>query len=326
MVLQDTVLVMLVKLVDRIPVPAPPPRRRGHPIVYSDRLFLKALVIMIVRRLGHVHELLGVLAEPTPEMQTLRALLTEQGRFPCRRTFERRLAAIPATLPAQIGCLGRSLVELLALWQTCARAAAIDSTVLRAKGGVWHKKDRLAGVVPHTSIDTEAGWTKSGWHGWVYGWKLHVVCTVGEVWLPLAADLTAAPEADNVCAPALIRELPLELRFLLGDQHYRDPDLEALCALRNCRLIVPKGGPYPHTDAGVEVRRVLHKTRSVTMENFNEQFKGIFDTHQAVPTRGLIATRRFALGAIFVYQLTVLHRYQQGADPRVGLKACLRAA
>jgi hypothetical protein len=32
----------------------------------------------------------------------------------------------------------------------------------------------------------------------------------------------------------------------------------------------------------VEVRRVPHKTRSVTIENFNEQFKGIFDTHQVI--------------------------------------------
>jgi hypothetical protein len=60
MVLQDTVLVRLVKLVDRIPVPAPPPRRREHPVVCSDRPFPKALVIMIVRRLGHVHELLSL--------------------------------------------------------------------------------------------------------------------------------------------------------------------------------------------------------------------------------------------------------------------------
>ena len=326
MVAQDSVLVMLVKLVDRIPVLAPPPHRRGHPRVYSDRLFLKALVIMIVRHLAHVHELLSVLAEPTAEMQTLRALLAEQGRFPCRRTFERRLAALPATLPAQIGCLGRYLVTVLDLWQAAARAAAIDSTVLRAKGGVWHKKDRAAGVVPHTSIDTEAGWTKSGWHGWVYGWKLHVACAVGTVWLPLAAALTPAPEADNTVAPALIHELPLDLRYLLGDQHYRDPDLDALCALRNCQLIVPRGGPYPHTDAGVDVRRLLHKTRSLTMENFNEQFKGIFDAHQQVPTRGLVATQRFALGALFVYQLSLLHRHQQGADLRVGLKAFLKAA
>jgi hypothetical protein len=33
-------------------------------------------------------------------------------------------------------------VALIQPWATCGRAAAIDSTVLRAKGGVWHKKDR----------------------------------------------------------------------------------------------------------------------------------------------------------------------------------------
>jgi len=91
-------------------------------------------------------------------------------------------------------------------------------------------------------------------------------------------------------------------------------------------LVVPTGGHYPHTDDGVEVRRVLHKTRSITIEHFNEQFKGIFDAHAQVPTRGLAATRRYALGAIFVYQLVVLQRHHQDADLRVGLKAFLCAA
>ena len=157
MVAQDSVLVMLVKLVDRIPVPAPAPRRRGHPQVYSDRLFLKALVIMIVRHLAHVHELLGVLAEPTAEMQTLRALLAEQGRFPCRRTFERRLAALPATLPAQIGCLGRYLVTVLNLWQAAARAAGIASTVStpisRCQPAVWSRPSALPWA-PSLSINS----------------------------------------------------------------------------------------------------------------------------------------------------------------------------
>jgi hypothetical protein len=114
-------------------------------------------------------------------MQRIRALLTEDGRYPSRRTWERRLKAIPATLPAQISCLGRHLVELIDPWFDCGRAAAIDSTLLRANDGVWHKKDREAGVVPHTSIDTEAHWTQSGWHGWVYGWKLHLVTSVATV-------------------------------------------------------------------------------------------------------------------------------------------------
>ncbi len=194
MVPQTSLLVCLLTLIDHIPAPKPP-ARRGRPTVYSDRLFLKALVLMIVRHLTTVHALLAVLEEP--EMTPIRLLLTENGHFPARRTWERRLAALPSTLPAQIACLGHHLVNLLDPWAEEGRAVAIDSTVLRAKGGVWHKKDREAGVVPHTSIDTDAHWTKSGWHGWIYGWKLHLATTVAAVWIPLAADLTPANVADN---------------------------------------------------------------------------------------------------------------------------------
>jgi hypothetical protein len=94
MITQDTVLVQLIRLIELIPSP-PPPHRRGRPIVYSEKLFLKALVIMIVRRLHKVGELLAVLEEPTPEMRMVRELLEEGGRFPARRTFERRLKALP---------------------------------------------------------------------------------------------------------------------------------------------------------------------------------------------------------------------------------------
>lgn len=328
MIHEISILVTLVMLIDMIPMPAVLPKR-GRPNFYPDRLFLKAIVIMIVRGLHNVHTLLAVLEQPTPEMDRLRALLMVDGRYPTRRTWERRLKAIPDTLPAQIACLGRHLVLLIQPWQDCGRAGAIDSTVFRARGGVWHKKDREAGTVPHTSIDTEAGWTKSGWHGWVYGWKLHLVCTAAAVWIPLAATLTAANRADNEEAPALIRELPAELRFLLGDRSYHDQALEKLCEGRETVLVTTrntKGHPYPHNDPGVEVRRILHKTRSLAIENFNEQFKGIFDGHAQVPTRGLVATSRFVLGAIFVYQLILLYRYQHGEPLRVGLKAFLKAA
>ncbi len=327
MIPQESLLVTLVKLVDRIPIPPPPPKRgRGRPKFYPDRLFLKALVIMIVRHLHKVHELLTVLEESTAEMQSLRALLTEAGRYPSRRTWERRLKAMPDRLPAQIGCLGRYLVALIQPWATCGRAAAIDSTVLRAKGGVWHKKDRDKGEVPHTSIDTEAAWTKSGWHGWVYGWKLHLVSIVAAVWMPLAADLTPANVADNEPAPALLREAPLETRFILGDRHYNAPNLRETCGHMGRSLVSTRYGAYPHTDSGVEVRRIFHKLRSVAIENLNEHFKGIFDSHGQVPTKGLINTRRFALGAILVYQLALLYRFQNGLDLNVGLKAFLKAA
>ena len=328
MIGQTSLLVTLVTLVDRLPLPPPPAQRgRGRPVTYPDRLFLKALVVMIVRHLHKVHELLAVLGQPTAEMGQLRALLAlPDGRFPARRTWERRLAALPATLPAQIGCLGRHLVALLRPWATCGRAGAIDSTVLQAKGGVWHKKDRDAGLVPHTSIDTEAHWTKSGWHGWVYGWKLHLVTTVAGVWLPLAAELTAANAADNEVAPRLLTELPAEVRFVLGDHQYGAPNVRALCDRDDRVLVASRQGGYPHTDDGVEVRRIFHKLRSAAIENFNEQFKGIFDAHGPVPTRGLAATQRFALGAVLVYQLLLWQRHEHGLDLRLGLKPALKAA
>jgi hypothetical protein len=58
----------------------------------------------------------------------------------------------------------------------------------------------------------------------------------------------------------------------------------------------------------------------------NEQFKGIFDAHGQVPTKGLINTRRFALGDVFVYQLTLWYRHEHDLDLRVGLKPFLTAA
>ena len=187
MVPQDSLLVLLVSLVDLIPSPAEPSKRkRGRTKPYPDKLFLKALVIMIVRQVHTPSGLLAILGQPSAEMQALRQQLTlPNGKFACRRTWERRLANIPNFLPAQIACLGCLLLESFGLWAQGARAAAIDSTVLVARGGVWHKKDREANRVPHTSIDTEAHWTKSGWHGWVYGWKLHIIVSAAcKVWLP----------------------------------------------------------------------------------------------------------------------------------------------
>jgi Transposase DDE domain len=326
MVPDDPLLVTLVRLIDRIPTPPPTPPQRGRPVTYSDRLFLKALVIMVLKRLPTVHALLAVLDQPTPEMRQLRGLLTEGGRFPARRTWERRLATIPTRLPDQIACVGVELVGLLAPWRARGRAVAIDSTVLHARGGVWHQKHREAGVVPHTSIDTEAHWTKSGWHGWVYGWKLHLVVTVAGVWIPLRAALTPANAADNEQATDLLTDLPDDIRFVLGDSHYQDPALHDLAATAGWTLVATRRGAYPHTDDGVEVRRVFHKERSTAIETFNGQFKAIFDVGGPVPTRGLVATARWVLGAVLVYQLTLLYRHHLGLDLRTGLKPFLQAA
>ena len=148
---------------------------------------------------------------------------------------------------------------------------------------------------------------------------------------PTNSVTTINTTMDNITvAPYLIEQLPEEARFVLGDIHYNAPNVRQAC-LRGTHeqqrfLVTTKRGAYPHTDDGVEVRRIFHKLRSMANENFNEHFKAIFELHGEVPTRGLINTQRFALGAVLVYQLALLCRHERNLEVNRGLKPFLRAA
>jgi hypothetical protein len=139
MLRQKSLLVSLVLLIDLVLWPPEPAQRpRGRPKTYSDCLIVKALVIMIVRRLYTAYALLAFLDQDDPVAQQLRPLLYEHSPFLSRRTWERRLAHLPPSLPGLIGCCGQHLVALLRPWATQGRAVAFDSTPLETGGGVWH--------------------------------------------------------------------------------------------------------------------------------------------------------------------------------------------
>jgi hypothetical protein len=74
---------------------------------------------------------------------------------------------------------------------------AIYSTLLKAKGYVWHKSSMKKGEVPCPGIDTDARWGYSHTKGWVFGYKLHLTSTTGDFILPLTADITTANIPDN---------------------------------------------------------------------------------------------------------------------------------
>lgn len=325
-------LLDLLSLLDQVEL-APEASRRGRPCRYPERLFVKLVIVMVVRDVHRVHGLLALLAEP--ELAAVRAALVAQtphGVWPSRRTCERRLAQVAGRLPSHIAALGQTLLPWVAPWaEQGGRALALDSTPLRAQGRVWHQRERRAGLIPHTRIDTDAHWTHSGWHGWVYGYKLHVLTTVSpRVWLPLAAAVTPANVADNVQAAALLPQpgqpaLAPAGTLLLADVAYADPKLRQQCAATALTLITSRRGPYPHDDGGVGVRRVFHGLRSQTSEGWNAQIKRSFACGEQVPTRGLRATQRFLLGAVLVYQLTLLRRWLTGGSLRRGLTAALRA-
>lgn len=325
----QSALLQILHKVDEQIVPELPPQGPGRLNTYPEALFLKALLLMTVLRLNKIYELLTTLEQNTPTMHALRAHLCHEDKLPNRRTFERRCARLTLRLPHLIARLAERILGCLDLFSQQGRAAALDSTVLRAKdGAVWHKKHKDAGLVPHSRIDTQAGWTKSGWHGWVYGWKLHLACTLGPIWLPLAARLTPADVHDSHIGQALVADLSGDIGLVLGDTHFYTEEMRAACHLRGIELVAtrpPALRRATQEDPGKEVRRFFHPLRSKAIENFNEHFKAIFDSHADVPTRGQQATTRFALSAVLIYQLGIWLRHEAGLPPCQGLKPFLRA-
>ena len=55
---------------------------------------------------------------------------------------------------------------------------AIDSTLLKAKGHIWHKSSMNKGIVPRSGIDTDARWGFSHTKGWLFGYKLYQLAYV----------------------------------------------------------------------------------------------------------------------------------------------------
>ena len=86
-----------------------------------------------------------------------------------------------------------------------------DSTLIKAKGHVWHKSSMKKKVVPYSGIDTDAMWGFSHTKGWIFGYKLHLISSTDSIILPLAVDFTTANIPDNHMYSILTASLPVTM-------------------------------------------------------------------------------------------------------------------
>ena len=248
MLTHGSILVSLLWLVEQIPTPSPPGKRpRGRQEFYSDKLFVKALIVMIIRRLYTAYALLNFLEQADPVAQQVRLLLTEHGRFPTRRTWDRRFATLPARLPALIGCLGRHLVTLLSpgpprdmrppsTVRPCAPTAASG---IRNIG--WPEKSHIPRLTPKPP-GVSPGITAGGTAGsCIWRWSS---AASGFLW----RRSSPSPVTPTMRCPKLLEQLPMAVRYVLGDTHYNTPELRQECALHNRELVATRRGRYPHRD------------------------------------------------------------------------------
>jgi hypothetical protein len=94
---------------------------------------------------------------------------------PHRTTLSRRYKALYDVLQACIAFLGTYAEDLDPRFTS--ETLYTDKSLFKAQGPVWHQADRQEGRIPENlrHLDTDASWSKSGYHGWVYGYGLHLV-------------------------------------------------------------------------------------------------------------------------------------------------------
>ena len=242
-------------------------------------------------------------------------------RLPDRRTLDRRFKLISFDIKARIDAIGLLFING-GLIDSCV--ASVDSSLLKAKGHVWHKSSMEKNEVPRSGIDTDAKWGYSRTKGWMFGYKMHIACSTGSLILPLSADLTTANISDNNLYESITASLPEGVRYILGDEGYDDHELCDFSRYRGHLLVFPLER-YKHTTDNnrlallqfynSEFGQLVHSQRSISVEPLIEHIKDVFAI-DPLPVRGFDKARSIVLISILLYQLMVYYNYLTGRPLR----------
>jgi hypothetical protein len=143
---------------------------RGRPFVYQHKALIVFFVVLQQRRTFRFkaqHRWL----QQHPDLRQHIGL----HEVPNRTTLSRRNKTLYPVLQDFIAFLGQYAEDLDP--QFTSQDLYTDKSLFKAQGPVWHQSDRQAGRIPTKlrHLDTDASWSKSGYHGWVYGYGLHLV-------------------------------------------------------------------------------------------------------------------------------------------------------
>ena len=172
-------------------------RRRGRPYSYSPTVILRCFIVRLWFRLDSNNALHEFLKSDYTHNQKIVKACGGLSQIPNRRMFDRHLNTISIDIKERIATLSNLSIQEKRI---DPYIVAIDnSTLLKAKGHMWHKSSMKKRIVPRSGIDdTDARWGFSHTKGWIDIW-LYITFDI-KYWIyyrPLIADLTTANVYDN---------------------------------------------------------------------------------------------------------------------------------
>ncbi|MHC4331723.1 MAG: transposase [Planctomycetota bacterium] len=273
------------------------------------------------------------------ERRVLLMRLLNMTAFPVRSTYFNRYRRAHAILNKAILLQGRRAIRE---GVADADAVSVDKSLLTARGPEWPNAARNEGRRPR-GVDEEAAWGYSKYRGWVYGYSYEVVvsATKGSVVCPLLVSVGTANASEHHTFGQKIKDIPSETRYVLADAGYDSNAYGEAVEIRSdgtrtgrrfvCPLQhrggKPSVGRSPHRGRRERSRRHraqrsmfyksrrgrrLYRQRGLTVEPFNDWFKGRFDLAASVWHRGFANNVTQVTAAIFVYQLLLRYHHKRG--------------
>jgi hypothetical protein len=287
----------------------------GHPFDYEDKVLIVFFTIMLVRRMSAFktqHRWL----ENHPEG----AVQLGFEQVPHRTTLSRRFKSLYSILKAFIAFLGEWASALSPEFDS--RALIEDGSLFKAHGPVWHQSDRKVGRIPEKlrNLDTDASWRKSAYHGWVYGYSLHLSCN--RAGFPKLAQVeTASVSESEVLEQKQAALFAFRPDAIIGDNAYFKALRIRAWASQGVILVTPaakwKNGRYAQAYHRFIARPPISqwlKCRKTAIEPVFDLFSKVLGTtnnHKQLPLQGLAKVRTFlALGVLAVQIAMIVNNVQ----------------
>ena len=294
--------------------------KRGRPQTYSDASLIVFYAVMTLK---------GITAMRAQHDYLFHhPLLLERCQLPAcpsHVTLGRRYKALTPELQAftEYIAASRFAREVGFLQQVVYE----DKSLFKAAGPVWHQKDRLKDHLPKNlrGVDKTATWSKSGYHGWVYGYGLHL-SGIRNGFPVMFQVLPANVNERKVLDAKKDRLIEKGVRCIVADNGYVDKKRQVAFAETGVLLLTPKttlaeanrllGADPLYTATQVATWQATRKIAIEPVFDLLSKLLSITGTHKPLPMRGVAYVSTFLGIGVLLLQLAMLINVRCGLPTR----------
>jgi hypothetical protein len=314
----DALLSLVERVKEHYQAPPPEPPKRGKQRDFSALSFLLLATVAVTLRTFRDRELHKLLTKDVRLRQAMGF-----SRVPHRTCIGRRIAGLVREAEQQIALLGTRIREEVKPEPEQSEVSAIDGRMYKAQGPKWHQSDREQNLIPLglRNVDTAAQWSKSGYRGWVQGYRLVVQGLVFPAPVPLFAAWRANNENEAHIASAALAAAALQITdVLLGDETFGKGEFPHEYAQAGGWVLAPQQCPAERRSWKDD----LYAYRKETIELLFQRLLQASDLKEC-QVKGEGRNGAFVLASVWLYQICFLADYREG-NPVAQIKEQLDCA